>query len=51
MRSWLSFLAPAAVVAGILGLQVVPQFTGCNIKGNISFNSGERIYHVPCLSG
>lgn len=20
---------------------------GCNIKGNISFNTGERIYHVP----
>lgn len=20
---------------------------GCNIKGNISINSGERIYHVP----
>ncbi len=22
-------------------------FSGCNIKGNISINSGERIYHVP----
>lgn len=21
--------------------------TGCNIKGNISVNTGERIYHVP----
>ncbi len=21
--------------------------SGCNIKGNISFNTGERIYHVP----
>lgn len=20
---------------------------GCNIKGNISVNTGERIYHVP----
>ena len=20
---------------------------GCNIKGNVSINSGERIYHVP----
>ena len=20
---------------------------GCNIKGNVSFNGGERIYHVP----
>ncbi len=23
------------------------QKAGCNIKGNISFNSGEKIYHVP----
>ena len=22
-------------------------FPGCDIKGNISFNSGEKIYHVP----
>lgn len=21
--------------------------SGCNIKGNISYNTGERIYHVP----
>lgn len=21
--------------------------TGCNIKGNVSINTGERIYHVP----
>jgi hypothetical protein len=21
--------------------------SGCNIKGNISINTGERIYHVP----
>jgi ABC-type branched-subunit amino acid transport system ATPase component len=21
--------------------------TGCNIKGNVSMNTGERIYHVP----
>ncbi|SOC38107.1 hypothetical protein SAMN05892877_10510 [Rhizobium subbaraonis] len=20
---------------------------GCNVKGNVSFNGGERIYHVP----
>ncbi len=25
-------------------LRLVP---GCNIKGNVSINSGERIYHVP----
>jgi len=21
--------------------------TGCDVKGNISFNSGEKIYHIP----
>jgi len=23
------------------------QLSGCNIKGNVGYNSGERIYHVP----
>ncbi len=26
---------------------IVQRGTSCNIKGNISINSGERIYHVP----
>jgi hypothetical protein len=26
---------------------IVHRGTSCNIKGNISINSGERIYHVP----
>ena len=47
LRSWLSLLAPAAVLASVVGLQVGPQLVGCNIEGNISFNTGERIYHVP----
>ena len=47
LRSLFSLLAPAAVLASVIGLEVGPQLVGCNIKGNISFNSGERIYHVP----
>lgn len=26
---------------------IVQRATSCNIKGNISINSGERIFHVP----
>ena len=47
LRSWLFLLAPAAVLASIIGPEVGPQLSGCNIKGNISYNTGERIYHVP----
>lgn len=32
------------VVAPIINNTVSP---GCNIKGNISIDTGERIYHVP----
>jgi hypothetical protein len=36
-----------SVLAGFIGLKVGPSLTGCDIKGNISYNTGERIYHVP----
>ncbi|EPE94402.1 sunset domain-containing protein [Rhizobium grahamii] len=26
---------------------IIQRGTACNIKGNVSINSGERIYHVP----
>jgi hypothetical protein len=29
------------------GHSVIGTVSGCNIKGNISLNTGERIYHVP----
>ena len=32
---------------GDLVAQVAPPAKNCNIKGNISINSRERIYHVP----
>jgi hypothetical protein len=28
-------------------LQALAPGSGCNIKGNVSINTGERIYHVP----
>jgi hypothetical protein len=37
-----------AVVGGILAAtEVGPMLVGCTIKGNISKNTGELIYHVP----
>lgn len=30
-----------------LTIQIGPEFTSCNIKGNISYSAGEKIYHVP----
>lgn len=37
------------VSGGIIGGQYFAdnEMSGCNIKGNISFTSGERIYHMP----
>jgi hypothetical protein len=28
-------------------LEFLPRAVGCNIKGNIAFDTGERIYHLP----
>jgi hypothetical protein len=27
--------------------EIGPPLVGCEVKGNISINTGERIYHVP----
>jgi hypothetical protein len=35
------------LVGAIVFLNVGFPLIGCNIKGNISYNTGERIYHVP----
>lgn len=43
----------AGGVVGYFGVEIadmaVPfvNFANCNIKGNVSIGSGERIYHVP----
>lgn len=39
--AWYAELGP--VVAGLASMAT----PGCTIKGNISINTGERIYHVP----
>jgi hypothetical protein len=45
-RSWVAGAAGAIVVAGILALEIGFPIVGCGVKGNISPNTGERIYHV-----
>lgn len=35
------------VLVGFLGLEVGPPLVGCNVKGNISFNGGQKISHMP----
>lgn len=43
-------LASAAAFIGAGGYTLLPRAAydpACTIKGNISINSGERIYHVP----
>jgi hypothetical protein len=31
----------------VAAFEIGPMVVGCGIKGNISVNTGERIYHVP----
>jgi hypothetical protein len=35
------------VVAGLIGLEIGPPLVGCDVKANISFTTGEKIYHMP----
>jgi hypothetical protein len=44
---WIPGIAIVAAMAFFAISDFVSPFPGCNIKGNISINSGERIYHVP----
>ena len=51
LAQWIRQYFPA-IVLGLLALAAFifnfgPPVVGCNIKGNISVNTGERIYHVP----
>jgi hypothetical protein len=36
-----------AILMGAVALEFGPVVVGCGIKGNISINTGERIYHMP----
>jgi hypothetical protein len=35
------------ILMGGIALELGPLVVGCGIKGNISTNMGERIYHLP----
>ena len=44
---WLGgLLLLAAILGAVLAIQIGPEFTSCNIKGNISYYGGERIYQA-----
>jgi hypothetical protein len=45
--SYMPSLAPSLASSSSLALPVLSAGDDCNIKGNISVNTGERIYHVP----
>ncbi|KJS10056.1 MAG: hypothetical protein VR78_14960 [Hoeflea sp. BRH_c9] len=42
-----AFAAPSAIHALASRVEAVRSAEPCVIKGNISINTGERIYHVP----
>lgn len=45
--SWIPGIAMIAAI-GLFGVsEYVPLIPGCDIKGNISYNTGDRIYHLP----
>lgn len=44
---WAGVLLFVALLGFAAATQIGPEFTSCNIKGNISYNTGEHIYHMP----
>lgn len=50
-RGWSARIAVALLLGAVVAWVGYSYFgvpmTGCNIKGNISYYTGERIYHVP----
>ena len=48
MRTGPSFaIIGGALLFAVVAFEFGPVLVGCGIKGNISINSGERIYHMP----
>ena len=45
MRAFL--MIGGLILAVFAAFEIVPAAIGCGIKGNISVNTGERIYHMP----
>ena len=47
LGSWLPLAGLVIAAVLILAAEYGPAAVGCDIKGNISLNTGERIYHLP----
>jgi hypothetical protein len=43
----LEYYTPAATISSGCPTGCTYHKTGCDIKGNVSFNTGEKIYHLP----
>lgn len=46
-RRWLSTLLGTSLLIGLCAFEFGFPLAGCSVKGNISRNTGARIYHVP----
>ncbi|MER8734712.1 hypothetical protein NKH28_34055 [Mesorhizobium sp. M1227] len=44
---WAKIATGGTILAGLLAFEFGSAAVGCGIKGNISYNTGEKIYHVP----
>jgi hypothetical protein len=47
LGAWIGGLSLVATLAIVADRGVGASLAGCDIKGNISLKTGERIYHVP----
>jgi hypothetical protein len=45
--NWIGFIALGIIGASALAMATGPEPVGCHIKGNISYRTGEHIYHIP----
>lgn len=45
-HGWAGFIA-LGLMAAAAAAEFGPRAVGCNIKGNVSYNNGQRIYHLP----
>ena len=41
------YYAPTAITSTSCSVGCIYHKAGCDIKGNVSFNTGEKIYHLP----
>lgn len=49
-RSFLPMIIGGSVVLGFIGLEIGPPLVGCNVKGNINYNAGQRFITCPARS-